>query len=247
MADVFQFSAQARNEQYGKAGSRRMRREGFIPAILYGAGKQPQSISLSHNEIWHALKKSAVYTQILTINVEGTQEQAVLKHVQRHPSQPRVLHLDFQRIKAKEQLTMTVPIKLLGEEECPAIKQGGVLSKLITEYDIKCLPADLPENLELDISNLELDQTLHLSDIKLPKGVDLLVPEKDAEHDHLVLNVHLPKVSQADLEAEAAEAEVAAEAAKEAGAEKEEAAPSEAKEEQAGGESEASSEKPAKE
>ncbi|MCH9769738.1 MAG: 50S ribosomal protein L25/general stress protein Ctc [Gammaproteobacteria bacterium] len=212
MSDVsFELTATNRN-QYGKANARRIRHLDQVPAIIYGAGKDPHTIALNHNEILHALENEAFYSHILTLNIDGSSEQVVLKDLQRHSTKPRIQHVDFLRIKAKEKLTMMVPIHFPGEEDAPGVKAGGVVSKLINEIEVRCLPANLPEFLELDISQLEMNQSLHISQIKLPPNVELTIAELDEEHDQAVVNVHEPKVTKADLEAEAEEA-AAAEAA----------------------------------
>lgn len=202
-------------KNHGKAATRRLRRiEDMVPGIVYGAGKDPISVMLPHKDISKALAHETTYSSILTLIVGDKKEKVVLKALQRHPSKPRIMHIDFLRIKASEKLMMTVPIHFTGEEEAPGLKEGGIISKSITEIEIKCLPADLPEALELDISKLELDQSRHLSDLRLPQGVELAV-ELDEEHNVPIVSLHMPKISKEDIEAEAAEA--AAESAAEGG------------------------------
>ncbi len=206
MSDEFQLNAELRNVR-GKGFARRLRREeDKIPAVIYGAKKDTQSISLRHNEVIKALENEAFYSHILTIKLPGKEEQVVIKDILRHPYKPKVMHMDFLRIKAKEKLTMQVPIHFIGEEDAPGLKEGGVVSKSMTEVEVTCLPADLPQFIELNISELALEQTLHLSDIKLPSGVELTIAELDEEHDLPVIGIHVPRVAKADLEAEAAEA-----------------------------------------
>ncbi|MCH9644973.1 MAG: 50S ribosomal protein L25/general stress protein Ctc [Gammaproteobacteria bacterium] len=211
MADHFQFEAELRTEQ-GKAAARRMRRNDRVPAIIYGAGQDPQKISMLHKDIHTALGREAVYSHILKIKLQGgSEEQVVLKDIQRHPFKPKIEHVDFLRVNMKDKLTMHVPLHFLGEEEAPGVGEGGVLSKLITDIEIKCLPGDLPEFIELDISTLAMDQSLHLSDLKLPKGVEFAHMETlDEAHDHPVVSIHQPRVNEEAeeaAEAEAAEAE----------------------------------------
>ncbi len=211
MAQLFELNAENRTTT-GKAAARRMRRdEGKVPAVVYGAGKEPQSITLLHNEISQALNYEAVYSHILTLKIDGKSEQVVLKNLLRHSTKPRIMHVDFLRVKAKEKITMKVPLHYLGEEEAPGVKEGGVVSKLMTELEISCLPAHLPESIDIDISKLELDQSLHLSDIKLPSQVELAAGEIDEEHDQAIVNVHIPRVveepEEAPAEEEAAEGE----------------------------------------
>lgn len=214
MSTGFEFSAQVRTTT-GKAEARRMRNNGQVPGIIYGAGKEPEMISLPHDAILHALEHEAFYSHILKITLDnGQKEDVVLKDVQRHVFKPKIEHVDFFRVKATEKLTMHIPLHYLGEEEAPGIADaGGVLSKLMTDIEVRCLPKDLPEFIEVDISKLEMDQALHISDIKLPQGVELLHAVDEA-HDHPIVSVHQPKVSKEDIDAEvAAEEEAKAEAA----------------------------------
>jgi large subunit ribosomal protein L25 len=193
-----------------------------MPGIIYGAGKEPISLTLSHNEMMKHLKHESFYSHILTVNVDGKKEQAVLKALQRHPVKPRLLHVDFLRVKAGEALHMKVPFHFVGEETCPGVKDGGLITHLITAVEISCLPKDLPEFIEVDLSALELDATIHLLEVKLPHGVKLV--HEDEEHNQPIVSVHVPKESKEDLEADAAEAALAAEMHAESGVE-EEAAP----------------------
>lgn len=220
MSTGFELSAQTRGTT-GKAEARRMRHNGEVPGIIYGAGKEPAMITLNHDKILHALEHEAFYSHILDIKLDGGKsESVVLKDVQRHVFKPKIIHVDFMRVSATEKLTMHIPLHYLGEEEAAGVKDGGVVSKLMTDIEVKCLPKDLPEFIEVDITNVELEHSLHISDIKLPKGVELL-HEADEEHDHPIVSIHMPRVSKADVEAEAAEAEAAEAAAAESAAEHE--------------------------
>ncbi len=214
----FELKAQPRN-QMGTTQVRRLRRAGnVVPGILYASGQASQPITLAHNELAKALSNEAIFTNIITLTVNGESHKVVIKDLLRHHTKPHILHIDFKQIKANEKLIMEIPIHYLGGEECPGVKVGnGVVSHLISEVKIKCLPADLPEYLEVDISHLELDQTLHLSDLPLPAGVELTIAKLDEEHNLPMVSVHVPKVSKEDLAAEAAEAALAAGAAAESG------------------------------
>jgi len=206
MKNSVHLTAQVR-DQLGKRTVRRMRRElSQIPGVIYGAGKETQSVHFSAKELGMALADEATYSRILTVEVEGQGEQkAVLKQVQRHPSRPRILHVDFLRIDMNKKLTMEVPIRLKGAAESQGIKDGGVLSHHLTEVEIQCLPADLPQFIELDISKLELGHSLHLSDLVLPAGVELTVSLEDAEHNQPVVSVLKPYIPTAEeLASEAA-------------------------------------------
>ncbi|OGO95579.1 MAG: 50S ribosomal protein L25/general stress protein Ctc [Coxiella sp. RIFCSPHIGHO2_12_FULL_44_14] len=214
MATAFELTAELRTHS-GKSAVRRLRRlEDKVPAILYGAKKDPQSIQLTHKELFKALGHEAVFSHILTLKFNDQEEKVILKALQRHPTKPRILHVDFLRIEATAKLTMTIPLHFTGEDQCPGVEQGGgIISHLMTEVEIRCLPADLPEYIALDISQLALDQSLHLSDLQLPHGVELTAGELDEEHNLTIVSVHLPRVTQEDREAEAAEAALAAESA----------------------------------
>lgn len=217
MSTGFELSAQIRSTT-GKAEARRMRHNGMVPAIIYGAGKSPEMISLPHDKILHALEHEAFYSHVLAIKLDnGQSESVVLKDVQRHVFKPKIEHVDFLRVKATEKLTMHIPLHYLGEEEAPGVKDGGVVSKLMTDIEVRCLPKDLPEFIEVDVTALELDQSLHISDIKLPKGVELLHAVDD-EHDHPIISIHEPKVTKEDMAADAEEETAAAESEAEADA-----------------------------
>lgn len=207
VAKTFEIHAEVR-ESTGKAAARRSRRlADGVPAIVYGAGKPEQALTLAGKNILRVLKDEAAYSSILTLQVGGKKESVIIKALQRHHTKPKILHVDFQRIKATEALTMTIPLHLLGEEMCPGVHVGGVVSRPITEIEIKCFPADLPAYIEVDITEMELDQSLHLSEIVLPSGVELAVSIFDLEHDPVVVSVHVPKISSEDREPEVLETE----------------------------------------
>lgn len=203
MSTDFTVSAELRSEM-GKGASRRLRREGKVPAIVYGTAKEAQSITLLHHKIMHSLANEAFYSTILTLDVAGDAQQVVLKDVQRHPFKPAVFHLDFLRIDAAAKLTMQIPLHFINEDECVGVKQGGgIISHLENQVETSCLPINLPEYLEVDLSQVELDQTVHLSDIKLPEGVELVDLMAESPNDLPIASVHLPKVVEdASLEGE---------------------------------------------
>lgn len=208
MADIFQIHAEARTDQ-GTRVSRRLRRSGRVPAVLYGAGKDTTWVSVGHKEISHALNHEAFYSHILTLTIDGKPEQVVLKDLLRHPFKRQILHVDFLRVKANEKLVMHVPVHFVGEASSPGVKAGGVVSKLKTDIEIRCLPKDLPEYIELDISKMDLDQTYHLFDLKLPKGVELALAHMDEEHNHPIVSIHMPRAVKEDVEVAAAPVEEA--------------------------------------
>lgn len=158
----------------GTGASRRLRNSGKTPGIVYGASSEPQLIELDHNALWHALKKEAFHSSILDLEVAGKSQAVLLRDVQYHPFRQIVLHVDFQRVDANKKLHTKVPLHFMNQETNPAVKLGGaVISHVVTEVEIECLPGDLPEFVELDLAKIEAGQSLHAKDIALPKGVSL--------------------------------------------------------------------------
>ena len=217
MANVFELHAKLR-EDLGTSAVRRLRRLDVVPGTVYGAGKEPCAIMFAQKDLSKALNHEAIFSHILTLKIGDQEEKVVLKALQRHETKPRILHIDFQRIKATEKLYMTVPIHFIGEQNAPGLKSGAIFSKLMADIEIKCLPADLPEAIEVDVSQMELDDALHLSDLKLPNGVELTIPELDEARNATLVSLHKPRVSKEDLEAEAAEAAAAQAAGEQPGA-----------------------------
>ncbi len=189
----FELDAEVRND-LGKGASRRLRRRGKLPAILYGGGEAPLPLQLDHDAVMHKLEHEAFYSHILTVRVDGQEVKAVLKDLQRHPYKPAVLHMDLQRISETEKLRMHVPLHFVGEDVAPGVKQqGGIISRLVTEVEITCLPKHLPEYIEVDVSNLKVNESLHLSDLTVPEGVELVELMQGPEHDLPVVSIHLPR------------------------------------------------------
>lgn len=208
MAKSFELNAEAR-ANVGKGASRRLRRAASIPAIVYGAGKPPQSITLNHEQVRLATAHEAFFSHILTLKKGDGDEQVVLRDMQRHPARPIIMHMDFQRVSATEKLHMRVPLHFLNEAAAPGIKTGGgVLSHHLIELEVACLPKDLPEFIAVDLGNMELGDVLHLSNITAPAGVEFL----DLAHgnDPAVVSIHHARIEE---EAPPAEAAVAAPAA----------------------------------
>lgn len=184
----------------GKGASRRLRHTGRVPAIIYGAGKEPLMIDLAHHKVLQHLQHEAVFSHILTLNLGNESEQVVLKALQRHPYKPAVMHIDFLRIKTDEELVMHVPLHFVGEDIAPGIKLGGgVIQHYLTNVEIKCLPKYLPEYIELDVSKLELDNILHLSDVKLPEGVTFSNDLSTEEGNSPVIGIHIPRVIKEEV------------------------------------------------
>jgi len=208
----FVLQAEARSEQ-GKGASRRLRRTGKVPAVMYGAGKDPVMLSLDHNILVHQLENEAFFSSILTVKYGKDEDQAILKDLQRHPSKPYILHMDLQRVSATEAIRVHVPLHFVNEDKCPGVKAGGVITHNLTEVEVSCLPKNLPEYIELDLGTLELDTTVHLTDIKLPEGVELVELMHGEGHDQAVVGIHMPRAAKEEVEEEeGGEAEAAAEA-----------------------------------
>ena len=208
MSDLFTVEAELREDQ-GKGASRRLRRlEGKVPAILYGTkSKKPVSLSIPANKLRRALEEEAFYSHILTIAFDGKEENAILKDLQRHPATNEVMHADFQRVTKNQAIHVNVPLHFTNEDACVGVKLGGgKIQHQMTEVEVICLPADLPEFSEVDMTEVEADQIVHLSDIVLPKGVTIAALQQGEDHDLSVASVHKPKGSAAD-EAEDAAAE----------------------------------------
>jgi len=170
----FEFNATKRDVQ-GSSASRRLRRAGRVPGVIYGAGKPAVSFDVDHNDIYQCLRKEAFHSSVVTANLDGAKEQVLLRDVQLHPFKPVVLHVDFQRIDANQKLQTKVPLHFTNGEVCPGVKlQGGIVSHVITEVDIACLPKALPEYIEVDLKDLVMGHSLHVSDLKLPAGVRIV-------------------------------------------------------------------------
>lgn len=202
----FEIEAFPRDDQ-GKGASRRLRREERkIPAIIYGGGKDATPVSIWHNELKKSLEDEAIYSHILTINLEGKKESVILKDLQRHPYKPLLTHADFQRVSKDEEIHVNVPIHLVNEEAAPAIKTyGGVAFHLMTEVEVACLPQNLPEFIEIDLMDVEMDQVIHMSDLKLPEGVRIPALQHGAEHDQAIVSVSKPRGAKETDESEEGE------------------------------------------
>lgn len=212
MKQEFDLVAELREDQ-GKGASRRLRREGKVPAILYGGGRPPRNLAFDQNKVLQQLDYEAFYSSILTITVGDKSQPAILKDLQRHPAKRQIIHMDMQRVLEDEEIRVQVPLHFIGEQVAPGVKQGGgSISRLMTEVEVSCLPKNLPEYLEVDISQLELDDMLYLSDIKVPEGVELTELAHGEEHDHAIVSIHVHKAAPIEEEA-VAEAEEAVEGA----------------------------------
>ncbi|MDR2011522.1 MAG: 50S ribosomal protein L25/general stress protein Ctc [Rhodanobacter sp.] len=187
MAKTHVINVEKRNDE-GKGASRRLRRAGFVPAIVYGGELKPVSIQLAHKDVWHASQSEWFYSSILDLSLGGDVQKVLLRDMQRHPFKQLVLHLDFQRVNENEAIRVRVPLHFLNQEQSPAGKTSGiVITHELTEVEVSCLPKDLPEYIEVDLVALKTDETVHLSDIKLPAGVEIPELRLGKEHDRTVV------------------------------------------------------------
>jgi large subunit ribosomal protein L25 len=211
--ESFVVNAELRTD-YGKAASRRLRRTGKVPAVIYGGKDPAQQLALSHHEMAKHLETEAFYSHILTLKYDGKEQQAVLKDIQRHPAEPILLHFDFQRVYADVAIRMDVPLHFSGGEKCPGVKaDGGIVEHHLSQVTVECLPKDLPEFIEVDLSGMNLNDAIHLSQLKLPAGVALLDIKQG--RDPSVAAVHIPRKIEEEVPvAEIAPAEVPASAVK---------------------------------
>lgn len=216
MAKVdFTLDAELRTDK-GKGASRRLRRSNKVPAILYGENKDAAPLLLDHNQVLRRLENEAFYSHILTLNINGSAQEAVLRDVQRHPARPVILHMDFQRISQDRAIRVHVPLHFINEDKCEGVKTGGgLISKVVTEVEVECLPRYLPEYIEVDLHKMQLGQSLHLSELNLPEGVKLVALTHGAHADATVVMVYKPRAAEeeAPVAAAPAEGEAAAPAA----------------------------------
>ena len=201
----FEVIAEAR-DALGKGASRRLRRTGRLPGVLYGAGKAPVSISLETSRVSKQMENEAFFSHILAVRVGGEEAQAVVKDLQRDPATSQILHLDLQRVSSTEELHMRVPLHFMNEEDSPGRRHGGVINHLMVDVEIGCLPRDLPEYLEVDMSGLDVGDSLHLSELVMPERVRLMALVHDPDNDQPVVTVQHPQKLEAVAEAEGEEA-----------------------------------------
>lgn len=207
MAKTHEITVEKRNDE-GKGASRRLRRAGFVPAIVYGGELKPVSIQIAHNTVWHASQNEWFYSSILDLNLGGDVQKVLLRDMQRHPFKQLVLHLDFQRINENEAIRVRVPLHFMNQEGSPAGKASGVvITHELNEVEISCLPNDLPEYIEIDLAELKVGDIIHLSELKLPKGVEIPELRLGKEHDHAVV---IAQEVREEAEAAPAEGEAAA-------------------------------------
>ncbi len=209
MAEKFDLIAEYREDK-GKGASRRLRREGRVPAIIYGAGRPPRSLSFDHNKVLRQLENESFYSSVLNIKVGEKSQAAIVKDIQRHPARPIVMHIDLQRIVEDEVIKMNVPIHFIGGEDAVGVRQGGgSVSHLRTDVEVVCLPKDLPEYFEVDITELELDGMMYLSDLIVPEGVEIPELAQEVAQIQPIVSIHIVKevVIEEEVEAEAVDIE----------------------------------------
>jgi large subunit ribosomal protein L25 len=213
----FELTAEFRDDR-GKGASRRLRRAGRVPAILYGGHRDPRALSLSHEKLMTLVENEKFYSSIINLKVGDATQAAIVKDLQMHPAEPRVMHVDLQRVLEDEKIRLRLPIHLKGATTNPGVKnQGGQVSHRIADAEVQCLPKDLPEYLEIDMSDMTINQSKFLSDIPLPPGVTLTALAQGK--NQVVVSIHAPRAEEPEPAAEAAATEGAVAAAPAAGTE----------------------------
>ena len=198
MQENFQIDAVARDTQ-GKGASRRLRLTGLVPGIVYGGDQAPQMIATAHNKLLQHLENEAFYSRILTVKIGETEQRVVLKDLQRHPAKPFVQHFDLLRVAATDRIKMQVPLHFMNEDDAPGIKAGGKANHIVTNIEVICAAQDLPEYIEVDLGELEAGDSIHLSGLSLPAGVE--IPALALEgHDVSVVAIHIPKAEVVEEE-----------------------------------------------
>lgn len=197
MVGSFDFDAELRTTT-GKGEARRSRRLGKVPAIIYGGGAEPVQLYLSHHRVARALQDDAVYSHILTLKIEGKEEKAVLKALQRHPSRPIIMHMDFLRVNEKDKLRVHIPLHFINQETSVGVKKGGLVNHALVEVEVICLPQDMPEFIEVDMAQIDLGGMVHLSDLKLPSGVEVAELTHGVSNDRTVASIHSNRPPEVD-------------------------------------------------
>ena len=195
MSNVFEFVAESRG-QSGSSVARRARRQGNVPAVIYGGASEPQLLVLNHNEVIKHLEHEAVYSHVLDVTVDGKTEKAILKGVQRNPARFQILHLDFLRVNLTDTVKVHVPLHFVNESTSVGAKKGGIAAHSLVDIEVTCLPSDLPEFIEVNLASLDVGGTIHLSDIILPKGVEIVAIAQGPEHDLPVVSIMASKASK---------------------------------------------------
>ena len=185
----------------GKGASRRLRRlENKVPAVIYGGDKKPMSIHFLHNKVVKALETESIYSSVFDISIDGKVEHVILKALQRHPYKPLVMHMDLQRVSKKDVLVKLVPLHFINENQSVGVKAGGIINHSMNQVEVRCQAKDLPEFIEVNMATVGLDDIVHLSDLQLPKGVQLTIDVTDGSHDTPVVSIHAQKGNASDDE-----------------------------------------------
>ncbi|MBP1149511.1 MULTISPECIES: 50S ribosomal protein L25/general stress protein Ctc [unclassified Methylocaldum] len=195
MVGSFVFDAELRTNT-GKGDARRLRRAGKVPAVLYGGNADPIGLVLEHNKVVKSLESEAVYSHVLTVKVSGREERAILKGLQRHPSKPIIMHMDFQRVSRGEKIRVHVPLHFVNQDISVGVKKGGVVTHNLVDVEVACTPDQLPEYIEVDLAHVDVGQSVHLSDLKVPEGVEILALAHGPEHDLPVAAIQSGKVAE---------------------------------------------------
>ncbi|MDH5485252.1 MAG: 50S ribosomal protein L25/general stress protein Ctc [Gammaproteobacteria bacterium] len=193
-----ELNAELRTDQ-GKGASRRLRHAEKMPAIVYGGAKDPVSLTLLSKDVRHHQNDEAFYSSILSLKIDGKAEDVIIRDIQHHPFKVDLMHIDFQRVDAKSKMHIHVPLHFVGEEKSPGVKQqGGLVSHLLIEVEVECMPKDIPEFIEVDMSKMNSGDSLHLSELVMPKGVELVALKQGLDHDTGVCSIHAPKGGSVD-------------------------------------------------
>ncbi len=207
MSQTFTIPAVSRSDK-GKGASRRLRRQGMVPGIIYGGGKDPEMIATPHNKLVQQLDNEAFYSSILNLELDGKIQRVVLKDLQRHPAKPFILHFDLLRVADTDRIRMVVPLHFVGEENAPGVKAGGKIHHAMADVEVICEARNLPEYIEVDVSQMNVGDMIHLTDLKLPEGVEIvaLTHGDEASHDEAVVSIQAGRGAQAAAEGEEGEA-----------------------------------------
>jgi len=200
MAENIDFIAELRDDS-GTSSSRRLRRSGMVPAVMYGAGKESIKLNISHNQLQHKLSTPSFLTSILNIKVQDKEEPVFIKDIQIHPSKKQIIHIDLQRVVADQAIRVTVPIYFTGEDLSDGVQlEGGTVTPLLNEIEVSCLPKDLPEYLEVSVGELKLDELLYLSDIALPEGVEILQLTQEEPNNEPIVAIRVLRIQEEEPE-----------------------------------------------
>ena len=201
MSNDFDLVAELREQGKGTSSSRRLRRSGFVPGIIYGAGQETISLTIDHNQLLRKLNVDNFLSSIISIQINDKKEDVLIKDIQVHPSKQQVMHLDFLRIKSDEVIRVKVPVIFLNEESAIGVKlEGGTVTPLMNEIEVSCLPKNLPENLEIDIIDMKVDDMFYLEDIELPDGVEIPLLTQEEPNNELVVAIRVLRIAEEAVE-----------------------------------------------